>query len=368
MVHDLQDLRLVQARHGLGPLVVVHQHHPLAPGAQQVEAGEGAHHMLVLIQDGVGPEAALQHGVADVVHVVVQVEADQVLALADAGDGQGVADEPHRPVGVQRRGDEAAAALHGQQLRGHLRLADDDAADADLQGPADHVRLVAADHDAVRPGEDEVFAARRQGDGDLAGDLVGVLAPGVEDAPLQHGEEVVDRNVVDVGLLDGGDIKVGHVPGGEHAVEGAVVIGHRHDGDAVRLHGGPGPADGGGGGEGHGGVVVQVPDLGADVAEPGRGLRVEALQHGFGLVADLAQAGGLVLPQAQGVLQRGVGHGGDDGVRVGILVAGDINGIHRSHAPSGVWPDLQDDELLGGQGDVLAAVLPQNDDVLDADA
>ena len=328
MIHDLQDLRLVKPRYGLGPLIVIHQHHLLAPGPQQVVAAESTHHVLVLIQNGVGPEAALQHGVPHVVDIVVQVEADQVLALADAGDGQGMADEPHRPVGVERGGDEAAAALHGQELRQNLRLTDDDAAHADLQRPADHIRLVTADHDAVRPGEGQVFTACGQGDGDLTGDLVGILAPGVEDAPLQHGEEIIDRDVVDVGFLDGGHVEVRHVPGGEHPVEGPVVVGHRHDGDAIGLHGGPGSADGGGRGEGRGGVVIQVPDLGADVADAHGRLSVEALQHGAGLVADLTQAGGLVLPEAQGVLQRGVGHGGDDGIGVGVLVPGNINGIH----------------------------------------
>lgn len=52
VVDDLQNLRLVQARYGLGLLVVVHQDHLLAAGPQQMVAGQGAHHPLLLIQKG----------------------------------------------------------------------------------------------------------------------------------------------------------------------------------------------------------------------------------------------------------------------------------------------------------------------------
>ena len=83
VVDDLQNLRLVQARYGLGLLVVVHQDHLLAAGPQQMVAGQGAHHPLLLIQNGIGPEAAFQHGVLHVVDIVVQVEAHQILVLAD---------------------------------------------------------------------------------------------------------------------------------------------------------------------------------------------------------------------------------------------------------------------------------------------
>ena len=59
MVDDLQDLRLVQARDGLGKLIMVHQNHLLAPGTEQMIAGQGAHHPLLFIQHRVAAVAAL---------------------------------------------------------------------------------------------------------------------------------------------------------------------------------------------------------------------------------------------------------------------------------------------------------------------
>ena len=335
VVDDLQNLRLVQARYGLGLLVVVHQDHLLAAGPQQMVAGQGAHHPLLLIQNGIGPEAAFQHGVLHVVDIVVQVEAHQSLVLADAADGHGMVDEPHCPVGVIGGGDDAGVRLHGQQLRVHLRLTDDDAADADLQRTADHVRLVAADHDAARVGEHQVLPAGGQGDGDLTGDHVPHLAALVENFALQHGQQVVHRDLAHLRVADGGHVIVGHIPGGEHSEQGPVLIGHGDGGDLVLLHGPPGPADGGSGGQGGGRVVIQVPDLGTHVVQQLGGLEAEAIQHGLGLVTDLAQAGGLVLPLAKGVLQRRVGHGGDDGVRVRVPVSGDIDGVHEYSLSSG---------------------------------
>jgi len=149
-----------------------------------MEAGQRAHHALLLVQDGVCTEPAFQHGVPHVVDIVVQMEADQILGLADVGDGQGVVNETHRPVRVVLGGDDAGAGLHVQQLLAHLCLTDDDAVDLHLQRPADHIRLVAADDDAVPVGEEQVLPAHRQCDGHLAGDRIPQLAVGIEDLAL----------------------------------------------------------------------------------------------------------------------------------------------------------------------------------------
>ena len=162
----------------------------------------------------------------------------------------------------------------------------------------------------------------------------------MEELSLQHGDEVEDGDVLHPGVADGGDVVVGHVPGGEGAVKGAVLVGHGEDGEVPPLHGLPAPADGGGGGESGGRVVVQVPDLGAHVVDELGGLEAEAVQDNLGLVADLAQPGGLVLPVSQGVLEGGVGHGGDDGVRIRVPVPGDINGIHGEEAPFAFYVPL----------------------------
>ena len=269
MVHDLQDLRLLQAPDRLGLFIVVHEHHPLAAGAQQVEPGQGAHYPLLIVQDRVSAEAAFQHRVLHIVQIIVQVEVHQVPALADMPDGHGVPDEAHGAVSVIGRGDDTGLRLRFQQLPVHLRLADDDAVDVQVQSPADHVRLVAADDDAVGIGEFQILPAGGQGHGDLAGDHVLQLAALIEDLALQHRQQVVDRQLSHQGIADGGHIVVGHVAGGQHTVQGAVLIGHGEDGDLVGLHGLPGAADGGAGGQGGRRIVIQVLHLGPQVRDEG---------------------------------------------------------------------------------------------------
>ena len=61
---------LVQPGHGLGDLVVIHQHHPLAPGLEQVDAAEHAHHAVVVVHHGEGPVLVVLGHLAHVVHVV----------------------------------------------------------------------------------------------------------------------------------------------------------------------------------------------------------------------------------------------------------------------------------------------------------
>ena len=198
----------------------------------------------------------------------------------------------------------------------------------ELNGSADHVRLVAADHDTVRRGEQQVLPPSGQGDGHLTGDLVPELAALVKDTGLQNRQQVIYGDMLHQGVADGQHIVVGHVSGGEHAVQGAVLIGHREHGNAVRLHSLPCPADGGGGGQRGGRIVIQIPDLGADVADELRRLGTEPVQHCLGLVTDLPQPGGAVLPLPQGVFQRCIGHGGHNGVRIRVAVAGNIYLIH----------------------------------------
>ena len=142
-------------------------------------------------------------------------------------DGHGVPDEAHGAVSVIGRGDDTGLRLRFQQLPVHLRLADDDAVDVQVQSPADHVRLVAADDDAVGIGELQILPSGRQGHGDLTGDHVLHLAALVEDLALQHGQQVVHRQLSHHGVADGGNIVVGHVAGGQHAVQRSVIVSHR---------------------------------------------------------------------------------------------------------------------------------------------
>ena len=327
VVHDLQNLSLVQTGHGLCLLVVVHQHDLLAAGTEQMEPGQRADNFVVLVQDGICAETALQHGVADIVHIVGEVEVHQILALADALNGRGMADQTHGLIGVIGGGDDAGVGLGVQQLLLHLCLADDDAVHVEVQRPLDHVGLIAADHNGVGVGEQQVLAAGGQCHGDRAADDVPQFALGVQNLALQHGQQIVNGDVADPCVPDGAHVISGHVAGGEHTIQGAVLVGHGQSGDLLGLHGLPGAADGRGGGQDGRPVIFQIQDLGPHIVDEHGRLKAEAVQDALGLVVDLTQAGGLIVPLAQGVLQCGIGHGRDNGVGVGVPVTRDINRI-----------------------------------------
>ena len=330
VVDDGQDVRLLQAGDGLGGLVVVHQHHLLAAGADQVVAGEGPHHPAVGVQDGVAAVAALEDHLPHVVDVVLQPEELQIIPLGDAADGDGLEDPPDRAVAVIGGGDDAGAFGHLPDVVGELRLAEDHAADPKRHRLPEELRLVAADeHRLLLPVGGQVRALR-QGQDHLAGDGVDHLAGLREELALQGAEDVEDGHLPQGGVGDGVHVVAGDVPGGEHALEVALVVGDGDGGDVlVLLHGGPGPVDGDGLVEDGGLVVVQVQHLGADVFEVEGRLKAEAGEDGPGLVAELAQPGGHILPVPHGVAQGGVGHGGDNGVGVRVAVSGDVDLVHR---------------------------------------
>ena len=80
--------------------------------------------------------------------------------------------------------------------------------------------------------------------------------------------------------------------------------------------------------EGRRGVVFQVLDLRAHVFDQKRRREAKTLQNQLGLVTQVTQTGSHVLPVAQGVLQGRVGNGGNDGIRIRVPVAGDIDVLH----------------------------------------
>ena len=329
-VDDAQDLRLLDAGDGLSQLVVVHQHHLLAPGLQQVVAGQRAHHLLVLVQNGVAAVAALEHHLADVVDVVVQVEGDQPLGGAGPVDGRGLIDKAVDAAGIQRRGDDAGLARVFQPRRVNVRLAQDEAGDLLIQCAADHIRLAAAQHDAVRAVKQQVLAVLRQGDGHRTADGIHQVAAIAHDAALDDAKQVEQRDVVHTGIAHGVQAEGGDVAGGEHAVERAVLVDHGDGGDLLLAHQLPRTVHGDGGIQTGRAVKLQVAHLGADILdEPGR-VEMETLQHTVGLVADRAQVHRHVLLLAQGVFQGGESHGGNDGVGIRVAVAGHIDLVHRS--------------------------------------
>ena len=213
MVDDAEQLRLLETGHGLGRFIVIHQNHLLAARLDQMVAREGADHLIVLIQNRIAAVAALGDDLAHVVEVVREMEAFQLGIAADAGDGDRLEDLPRHAVGVDRRGDHAGPGGNGPQLLRKLCFAENEAVDIRFQRPADDLRLVAADGNVVLPGKEMLVRALRQGQNDLAGDRVHILAGIVENLALDGSQQIKQRHVPNEGVGDRLHIVVRHVPG-----------------------------------------------------------------------------------------------------------------------------------------------------------
>ena len=259
------------------------------------------------------------------------MEADQIRGVADAADGNRLIDQPHRAVGVEGRGDDAGVRGKIAQLLVQLRLTQDHAAHVQFQRAADHIRLVAADDDVVLAGEEQIFAALRQGNGNVAGDGVYQIAGLVQDPALQHTQKIKNRDLLNVRALNGAHIVGGDVAGGEHPEERAVLVRHgdRGDGGVGGKHR-PGAADGQRARERGRGIIVQIAHLRAHGLDPGGSGESETIQHELRFIADMAKTRSAVFPVSERIAQGGVSHRGNDGVRIRVAVAGDINRIHRN--------------------------------------
>ena len=257
---------------------MVNQHHPFAPGAEQVVPGQNAHDLLIFVQDGVAVLPVFEHQLLDLVHPVLEVEAHQILRPADPAHGGGLEDEPGRGVGVEGGGDDAGGGGEAAQLLVQLRLTQHQAVHVHFQRPADHVRLVAAEHHGVGAVEQQVLPALGQGDGHVAADGVGALSGLVEKLSLQHRQHIEKRHRLQKAGADQLHVVACHILPGQHTVQGAVLVGNRQGGDILLvLQKLPGPVLGDGGAEHRRGVEVQVLDLGEHIADPLGGLEAEAV-------------------------------------------------------------------------------------------
>ena len=97
------------------------------------------------------------------------MEADDAVRVAGAGNGYRLIYELCDSACVEGRGDYAGALAALQPLLPGLRLAEDDAAYADVERTLYHLRLIAAQHNAVGVGKQRGGAALRQCDDDVAG-------------------------------------------------------------------------------------------------------------------------------------------------------------------------------------------------------
>ncbi|MPM58775.1 hypothetical protein SDC9_105608 [bioreactor metagenome] len=132
-------------------------------------------------------------------------------------------------------------------------------------------------------------------------------------------------------IADGGDVVGGDVPGGEHSVQRSVLIGHGNGlGIGVLMNHAPRPADGDTGAEQRRRVIREIVHLGPHVFQQHGRLKAKAVQHSLSFIVYPAEARRRVFPVPQGIAQGGIGHGGDNGVRVGVAVPGDIDGVHAN--------------------------------------
>ena len=294
-----------------------------------MEAGEGAHDAIFIVKNGVAAEAALEHGLAHVVHEVVLVEEYQILALADLLHRHGEEHEArHTPGGQGRRDDDGLLRVLPFGL--DLGPAEDQTAHAAGDGPVHQLRLLTADQHAVGVGERRVLVILGHGDKQLAGDLGFRHIELVDQRTLDDAQQVKQRQLVHAVEADGGHVVLGDVPGGEHAPQRAVLVDDGHGVEIAVAHGLPGVVDGDSGSEGGRTVVVQVPHLRAHAVDQLRRLHAEAVQQALGLVVDGADAPGVIVGIPQRVAQPGIGDRGNDGVGVRVLVPGDIDRIHRA--------------------------------------
>ena len=249
-------------------------------------------------------------------------------------DGNGLEDPPDGAVAVAGGGDDAGVFGQLADIIRQFCLTENDAAHPKFHCLPEKLRLVAADeHRLLLPVGGQV-GALRQGQYHVAGDGVHHLVGLREELALQDAENVENRYFPQGGIGNGVHVVSCDVTGGEHTLEVAVIIGDGDGGDVlVLLHGGPGTVDGDSRIENGGLVVVQILHLGADILEVEGRFKGEAGQNGPGLVAELAQPGGDILPVSYSIAQGGVGHGGDDGIGVRVAVAGHIDLIHKRFAP-----------------------------------
>ena len=296
---------------------------------QQVDAAERAHDFAVLVDHGEGAVFVVLGHFAHVVHVVGQPGGAQVRGAAHPGNGDGLEDHPRGAVGLMGRGDHQAAAVDLPRLFGDAGLAHHDAGHVGPQRGQDDVRLAAADQHGVPVQGQRLFAVGRQRDGYAAADAVGGLAGVQHDAALQRADQVEHGDVIDLRVQHRAHVLGGDGVGGQHAEQRAVVLHHRQGhGVFVLVQQLPGVVHRHGLVQHRRGIEVQVADLRAQVVDQHRRLKAEAVQHQLGLVADAAQPRRHVFPVAQRVAQLGVGHGGDDGIGVGVAVPGDVDRIH----------------------------------------
>ena len=137
VVNDLHDPGVLNAIHGLGFLVVIHQDQHLPLGPQKVPPGDHALVSAVFVQDGEIPVPFAGHHILDLVNDIILVKGHQVVGLHKIADGHTLVHQTGNGICIVGGGDNRAAPLLGQLFDGHghsRALADNDAGRLHLNG------------------------------------------------------------------------------------------------------------------------------------------------------------------------------------------------------------------------------------------
>ena len=330
VVDDLQNLRVLDAVHGLGLLVVVHHNHLLALQIQQVPSGNHAHVIVVLIHNREIPVALLAHDFPDILRLLIDIEDRQVVGLHKIFDGHALVDEPCRRKRIKRRADHHAAVLLGQLGDGHgdLRaLADNDAAGVHLDGAELGFVPVAQNHqvaflDIVLH---QIRIGRRNQHLSL---IIVILRRAHQNLSLQSVDDIA---VLGVGLGQNLAVIHVHVGGGDVADGNQALqlplLRDRQGHHAQSAHQVPGLLQGQISLHALGLADLDILHLGHHIRHIDGRFRLKEIQHILRLLVQLARSGRDVAAPLQMVFQIRIGKRRADGIRVRILVADDI---HRS--------------------------------------
>ena len=345
VVDDLQDLSLVEALHGLGGLVVVHQDDAALAQGDDVAAADHAAVLAVLVEDGEVAVAHLGHHAGDVGHRGHEGEFHDVVAGHIVGDGGALAHELAGGVGVAGGGHDGNAGLLGDALDGaaHLGAVADDEEGCFLLDGA-QLALIAVGQDDDVALFDVVFQHLRgsSADFDMAGGADGVL---VAD---DHGAAEGLEDIFIGGAAGGKHTGVEHVHVGRgdvlHGDDAFQLVVGARDGQGVDLlvaHDLPCLAQTGGAGDAGHLAVVHITDLRVDVGtHPGR-RDAEPLEHEFRLLVHPSGPAGLADEGACLIFQLCVRNGRADRVGVRIAMSDDHDFMsclwHRFLPPYGSW-------------------------------
>ena len=325
VVDDLQDFGLIEALHGLGGLVVVHQDDAAFLQIDDVAAADHAAVFAVLVEDGEIAVAHLGHHAGDIGHRGDEGELHDVAAGHIVGDGSALADQLTGGVGVHRGRHDGHAHFLGNALDGAAHLgavADDEQRRFFFNGAQLAFVAVGQDDDvAFFHGIFQHFG-RGGADADVAGGAHVVLAA------HHHGAAQRFQNIAVGGLALGQDAGVEHVHvgggdilHGDHALQLVVRAGDRQGVDLLVTHDLPRLAQAGGAGDAGHLAVVHIADLRVHVRAHARGLYPELFEHELGLLIHFACTAGLTDQITGLVFQLCIGNGRADGIGIRVAVA-----------------------------------------------